>query len=87
MEKPKKQVSRRDFLNGLGVTVGAAGLVSAAGTATYFAGPRPADAAPKVKGNISDKPFKAGHITFQTGPAATLGEPGRKGHLLAAEEI
>ena len=38
-------------------------------------------------GKIPDKPFKAGHITFQTGPAALLGEPGRKGHILAAEEI
>ncbi|MFB3149141.1 MAG: ABC transporter substrate-binding protein [Alphaproteobacteria bacterium] len=87
MDLEKKQVKRRDFLSGLGITVGAAGLVSAAGTATYFAGPRPAHAVPKVKGNIPNKPFKAGHITFQTGPAATLGEPGRKGHLLAAEEI
>ncbi len=87
MEKPKKQVSRRDFLNGLGVTVGAAGLASAVGTGTYFAGPRPAHAAVKPKGKIPNKPFKAGHITFRTGPAATLGEPGRKGHLLAAEEI
>ena len=58
-----------------------------AGQATYFAGPRPAHAAFKPKGNIPDKPFKTGHITFLTGPANLLGEPGRKGHLIAAEEI
>ncbi len=87
MDLEKKQVKRRDFLSGLGITVGVAGLASTAGTATYFAGPRQANAAAMVKGKISDKPFKAGHITFQTGPAALLGEPGRKGHILAAEEI
>ena len=80
-----KQVSRRDFLNQLGVTVGAAGI-GAAGAAGYVAGPRLAQAA-APKGNIPNKPFKAGHITFQTGGGALLGEPGRKGHLLAAEEI
>ena len=41
----------------------------------------------QVKGNVPDTPFKTGHITFLTGPANLLGEPGRKGHLLAAEEI
>lgn len=87
-DKNEAPVSRRDFLNGLGVTVGAAGLASAVGSATYFAGPRPAGAAtPKVKGKVTDKPYKTGHITFLTGPANLLGEPGRKGHLLAAEEI
>ena len=79
----KRPVDRRTFLNGLGVAVGAV----AAGSTTYFAGPRPANAAIKVKGNVPDKPFKTGHITFLTGPANLLGEPGRKGHLLAAEEI
>ena len=79
-----KQVSRRDFLNQLSVTVGAAAGAGAA--MGYVAGPRFAQAA-TPKGNIPDKPFKAGHITFQTGAAALLGEPGRKGHLLAAEEI
>ncbi len=87
MDIEKKQVKRRDFLGGLGITVGVAGLASAAGTATYFAGPRQAQAALKVKGKISDKPYKVGNITYHTGPAALLGEPGRKGHLLAAEEI
>ena len=79
-------VNRRKFLNNLGVTVGAAAAVTAV-PATYFAGPRPAYAATKVKGNVPDTPFKTGHITFLTGPANLLGEPGRKGHLLAAEEI
>ncbi len=87
MDSEKTQVSRREFLNGLSVTVGAVGVASAVGAATYYAGPRPASAAVMPKGNIPDKPFKAGHITFQTGPAAILGEPGLKGHILAAEEI
>ncbi len=78
-----QQVSRRKFLNGLSVTAGAVAAGAAAG---YVAGPRLAQAA-APKGKIPDKPFKAGHITFQTGAAALLGEPGRKGHLLAAEEI
>src|SRR5262245_33316220 len=76
-------VTRRNFLNS--VAVGAAAMT--AGQATYFAGPRPAHAAFKARGNIPDKPFKTGHITFLTGPANLLGEPGRKGHLMAAEEI
>ncbi|MGH7246691.1 MAG: ABC transporter substrate-binding protein, partial [Pseudomonadota bacterium] len=87
MEKPKDKpssVNRRDFLNVLGVTVGGSG-VAAAG---LIAGPelvRAATAAPK--GKIPDKPFKTGHVTFLTGPAAVLGEPSLKGHVLAAEEI
>jgi branched-chain amino acid transport system substrate-binding protein len=87
MRIDKESVTRRQFLNELGVTVGAAGMVSAAGAATYFAGPRPVRAAPAFKGNIPDTPYKTGHITFMTGPANLLGEPGRKGHILAAEEI
>ncbi|MFQ5897790.1 MAG: ABC transporter substrate-binding protein [Candidatus Methylomirabilia bacterium] len=83
-----EQVNRREFLNRLGVTVGAAGLgVAGVGTAGYFAGPRLAHAAVKPKGKIPSKPIKAGHITFQTGPAALLGGPGLRGHSLAAEEI
>src|SRR5918996_124827 len=80
-------VTRRKFLNGLSVTVGAAGVASAAGAATYFAGPRLGRAAPAFKGDIPDTPYKTGHITFLTGPANLLGEPGRQGHILAAEEI
>src|SRR5262245_23979902 len=83
----KLPMDRRTFLNSLGVTAGAA-VAASAMSSTYFAGPRPAHAAaPKVKGNVPDKPYKTGHITFLTGPANLLGEPGRKGHLLAAEEI
>jgi branched-chain amino acid transport system substrate-binding protein len=77
------EVTRRNLLSS--VAVGAAAMT--AGQAAYFAGPRPAHAAFTAKGNIPDKPFKTGHITFLTGPANLLGEPGRKGHLMAAEEI
>ncbi len=43
-----KQVTRRNFLKQMGVTVGAAGLGAAGvGTAAYFAGPRLAHAAMK----------------------------------------
>src|SRR5207244_664056 len=80
----QRQVDRRTFLGSVGV---GAAVAAAAGPATYFAGPRPANAATKVKGNVPGTPFKTGHITFLTGPANLLGEPGRKGHLLAAEEI
>src|SRR5213083_418609 len=74
---------RRGFLKQIGATVGAAGL----GAAGLAAGPRAAEAAPKPKGNIPDKPLKLGHITFQTGPAELLGGPGAHGHILAMEEI
>ena len=40
-----------------------------------------------MKGNIPDTPYKIGHMTFFTGPAAVLGEPMFKGQQLAAEEI
>jgi branched-chain amino acid transport system substrate-binding protein len=43
--------------------------------------------APTPKGNIPSTPYKIGHMTFFTGPAAILGEPMYKGQLLAAEEI
>ena len=77
------QVSRRDFLNTLGVTMGAAAL-SAAGPA---AGPTQAEAAEAPKGRIPDKPLKFGHMTFLSGPGAVLGAASLKGHTLAAEEI
>jgi branched-chain amino acid transport system substrate-binding protein len=45
------------------------------------------DKAPTPKGNIPSTPYKIGHMTFFTGPAALLGEPMYKGQVLAAEEI
>jgi branched-chain amino acid transport system substrate-binding protein len=87
MEKPIEKpasVNRRDFLNALGVTVGGTG-VAAAG---LVAGPQLVRAATETpKGNIPDKPYKTGHMTFLTGPAAVLGDPSLKAHTLAAEEI
>ncbi len=79
-----QEVNRRDFLNTLGVTIGAA--AAAAGS---WASPAPAEAqqAFRAKGNVPDKPYKTGHMTFFTGPAAVLGEQSYKGHILAAEEI
>ena len=62
-------VTRRNFMSS--VAVGAAAIT--AGQATYFAGPRSAHAAFTPKGNIPDTPFKTGHMTFLTGPAAVLG--------------
>jgi branched-chain amino acid transport system substrate-binding protein len=82
----KIPMDRRTFLNGLGVAAGAA-VTASAMSGGYIAGPRPAHAQPKFKGTIPDRPFKTGHITFLTGAANLLGEPGRKGHILAAEEI
>jgi branched-chain amino acid transport system substrate-binding protein len=80
-----EEVSRRDFMNRLGVTIGAVG--AAAGS---LVAPPPAHAQTPsrgVKGSIPDKPYKTGHMTFFTGPAAVLGEQSYKGHILAAEEI
>jgi branched-chain amino acid transport system substrate-binding protein len=78
------KVDRRSFLSQLGVTVGAA----AAATATPAISPATAQApAAPPKGNVPDTPLKFGHMTFLTGPAAVLGEPSLKGHILAAEEI
>ena len=79
MQKP---VDRRSFLNNLGVTVGAA----AATASTPLIMPAAAQTA-APKGNIPSTPLKFGHMTFLTGPAAVLGEPSLKGHILAAEEI
>ena len=76
-------VNRRDFFKQLGVTVGAVGL----GAAGAMAAPGLVKAAVQPKGQIPDKPYKTGHMTFLTGPAAVLGEPSVKGHQLAAEEI
>src|SRR3989441_193610 len=78
-------VNRRDFLQALGITVGAAALGAAGGSTA----PNAAEAQAKepAKGSIPDKPIKIGHMTFFTGPGAVLGEPSYKGHILAAEEI
>jgi branched-chain amino acid transport system substrate-binding protein len=83
MNKPVT-MDRRGFLNALGVTVGAGGAVGAG----LVAGHKVAQAATEPpKGKIPDTPYKTGHMTFLTSAAAVLGEPSRKGHLLAAEEI
>ncbi len=77
-----QEVNRREFLNRLGVTVGAVG--AAAGS---WVAPAPAHAQAPVqpRGNIPNKPYKTGHMTFFTGSAAVLGEQSYKGHILAAE--
>jgi len=77
------EVNRRDFLNTLGVSVGAA--LASAGASLPVVGV--AHAQDKPKGTIPDKPYRIGHMTFFTGPAAVLGEPMYKGQQLAAEEI
>jgi branched-chain amino acid transport system substrate-binding protein len=75
--------TRREFLSQLGVTMAA----TVGGSAVGFGAAGIAHAQEKPKGTIPDKPFKIGHMTFFTGPAAQLGEPMYKGNLLAAEEI
>jgi branched-chain amino acid transport system substrate-binding protein len=78
-----EQVTRRDLLKRLGVTMG-----TAAASAGALVSPAPAQAQTRPpKGNIPDTPYKTGHMTFFTGPAAVLGEQSYKGHILAAEEI
>ncbi len=77
------EITRRDFLSSLGVTAGA--TLAAAGGVPAVAGI--AHAQEKPKGNIPDKPYRIGHMTFFTGPAAVLGEPSYKGLMLAVEEI
>jgi hypothetical protein len=70
-------VHRRDFLQALGITVGAAALGATGGSTA----PNQAEAQAKAppKGSIPDKPIKIGHMTFFTGPGAVLGEPSYKG--------
>src|SRR5499426_3500707 len=80
-----RDVNRRDFLQTLGITVGAAALGATGGSTAPHAAEAQAKEPPK--GSIPDKPIKIGHMTFFTGPAAVLGEPSYKGHILAAEEI
>lgn len=76
-------INRRDFLATLGVTVGSTTLARSSG----FLGPGVAFAQEAAKGRIPDKPYKIGHMTFFTGPAAVLGEPSYKGLMLGVEEI
>ena len=57
------EVNRRNFLGSLGVSVGAA--LATAGGALPVVGV--AHAQDKPKGNIPDKPYKIGHMTFFTG--------------------
>ena len=81
------EVNRRDFLAQLGVTVGAAAAGAAAGVPLLSKAEKAEAQEVKGAGKIPDTPFKVGHMTFFTGPAAVLGEPSFKGHMLAAEEI
>jgi len=80
-----QETDRRDFLKSLGVTVG--GALAAAGATVAPPDAKAQQGAPAPKGTIPDKPFTVGHMTFHSGPAAILGEPMYKGHILAAEEI
>ena len=75
-------VDRRDFLRALGVGAGA--TLGAAAASIPLIGMAQAQA---PKGDIPSTPYKIGHMTFFTGPAAVLGEPMYKGQVLAAEEI
>src|SRR5215831_18804971 len=81
------EVSRRDFLGQLGATVGAAAAGAAASLPLLSKAERAEAQEVKGAGKIPDTPYKVGHMTFHTGPAAVLGEPMYKGHILAAEEI
>ena len=58
------------------MTIGAA-----AASAGSLVTPKAAEAQQKftAKGNIPSTPFKTGHMTFFTGPAAVLGEQSYKG--------
>ena len=78
-----ESIDRRDFLRTLGLGVGAVG--AAAGSIPLIGMAQAQTPAPK--GNIPSTPYKIGHMTFFTGPAAILGEPMYKGQVLAAEEI
>ena len=80
-------VNRRDFLTQLGMTVSAAAAGAAAGVPLLSKAEKAEAQEVKGAGRIPDTPYKIGHMTFFTGPAAVLGEPSYKGHILAAEEI
>ena len=68
-----QQLNRRNFLNSLGIAVGAAAATVPAIVPAVAQVDRP------PKGNIPATPLKFGHMTFLTGPAAVLGEPSLKG--------
>ncbi len=76
-------MDRRDFLAGLGATIGGAALGVGGGLA--LTGVAVAQDAPKER--IPETPVRFGHITIQSGPGAILGLPSLKGHTLAVEEI
>src|SRR5438105_11344741 len=78
-----RQIDRRDFLRSLGV--GAGVTLTAAASSIPVIGV--AQAQERPKGRIPDSPYRIGHMTFFTGPAAVLGEPMYKGQVLAADEI
>jgi len=78
-----REVNRRDFFRQLGVTVGAAALGGLASSVL----PQHAEAQAPAQGKIPTSPYKMGHMTFTSGPAAVLGASMLKGHTLAAEEI
>jgi branched-chain amino acid transport system substrate-binding protein len=80
-----QQVDRRDFLRSLGIGVGA--TLGGAAAGVPLIGTAQAQMKFTPKGNIPSTPYKIGHMTFFTGPAAVLGEPMYKGQVLAAEEI
>src|SRR5579864_2182259 len=83
----KKEVSRREFFEQMGITVGAAAIGAAAlGGAAGLTAPGAAEAQTPA-GKIPDTPYKVGQMTFFSGPAAVLGEPMYKGTVLAADEI
>src|SRR5258708_36687594 len=73
-------LDRRDFLAGLGVTLGGAALGDLAVVGEAAAQDTP-------KGRIPETPVKFGHITIQSGSGAILGLPSLKGHTLAAPGI
>ena len=77
------EVSRRDFLTSLGVTVGATAFAAA----VPGVGAMQAEAGEPARGRIPSTPYKIGHMTFFTGPAAVLGEPMYKGLMMAVDEI
>src|SRR3990170_6075140 len=83
-----EEVSRREFFNRLGVTVGAAAAGATAGAEAAEAKKgAPAKKAEPARGSIPSTPYKIGHMTFFTGPAAVLGEASYKGLMLAVDEI